>query len=300
MERSHHAFQFDAFVVAGIFSARDDHAALALGDGSVHLLPSVSEPKLRTVAVHQGTILSLSQDISPDAFLSGGEDGRFIRITAAGTVQELACFGGRWVDHVAASPTLGLRACSVGKWVYLYEENGNCAMRLEHASTVGGLAFSAQGDRLAVAHYGGVTVWKAGKKRWKAEKFQWRGSHIGVTWSPDDQFLIISMQENALHGWRLQDRMDMQMSGYPRKVRAWAWSYDGYYLITTGTNRAVCWPFKDKDGPMGRTPLEGGRGGPAACYGSRKSPALSLYSHRLSGWAYAPDGSRGRFPLSST
>lgn len=75
---------------------------------------------------------------------------------------------------------------------------------LDHPSTVGGLAFDAKGQRLAVAHYGGVTVWAKEKRGWKSAALKWAGSHTGVTFSPDGRFLLSSMQENALHGWRLR------------------------------------------------------------------------------------------------
>ena len=38
------------------------------------------------------------------------------------------------------------------------------------------------------------------------ELFDWKGSHLDVTFSPDGRFLVTSMQENALHGWKLADK----------------------------------------------------------------------------------------------
>ena len=66
------------------------------------------------------------------------------------------------------------------------------------------------------------------------------------------------MQENTLHGWRLADGKDMRMSGYPSKTRSFSWSHDGHWLATSGADAAVIWPFKDKDGPMGKAPRECG------------------------------------------
>jgi hypothetical protein len=72
--------------------------------------------------------------------------------------------------------------------------------------------------------------------------------------------VISSMQENALHGWRLEDSKDMRMSGYPAKTRSMAWTSKGRFLATSGANSAVLWPFQSKDGPMGKQPtLVGGR-----------------------------------------
>ena len=66
------------------------------------------------------------------------------------------------------------------------------------------------------------------------------------------------MQENALHGWRLSDSRNMRMTGYPAKTRSLSWSHDGQWLATSGADAAVVWPFKDKDGPMGKAPRECG------------------------------------------
>ncbi len=66
------------------------------------------------------------------------------------------------------------------------------------------------------------------------------------------------MQENALHGWRLADKRDMRMSGYPAKTRSFSWSSDGHWLATSGAEACIVWPFKDKDGPMKKAPRECG------------------------------------------
>ncbi len=49
------------------------------------------------------------------------------------------------------------------------------------------------------------------------EKLEWKGSHLECEVSPDGRFVITSMQENQLHGWRLADKGHMRMSGYPAR-----------------------------------------------------------------------------------
>ncbi|MBN8909718.1 MAG: PD40 domain-containing protein, partial [Rhodospirillales bacterium] len=66
------------------------------------------------------------------------------------------------------------------------------------------------------------------------------------------------MQENALHGWRIADKKDMRMTGYPSKTRSFSWSPDGKWLATSGADACVIWPFESKDGPMGKAPRECG------------------------------------------
>ena len=64
---------------------------------------------------------------------------------------------------------------------------------------------------------------------------------------------MTAMQENALHGWRVRDKADMDMSGYPSKVKSFAWIGSTPFLATSGADQAICWPFDGK-GPMGRAP----------------------------------------------
>ena len=123
----------------------------------------------------------------------------------------------------------------------------------EALSTVGGLAFMPKGFRLAIAHYNGATLWFPNAKA-APESLEWKGSHRSVTVSPDGRFLITSMQEPTLHGWRIVDRKDLRMSGYGARVNSLDWSADGKWLATSGSTQLILWPFQAKDGPMGKTP----------------------------------------------
>ena len=89
-----------------------------------------------------------------------------------------------------------------------------------------------------------------------SQELPWKGSHIGITASSDGRFVVSTMQENALHGWRLADGAHMRMTGYPAKTRSVSWSADGKWLATSGADAAIIWPFVTKDGPMGKPPLE--------------------------------------------
>jgi WD40 repeat protein len=85
---------------------------------------------------------------------------------------------------------------------------------------------------------------------------EWKGAHNAVCFSPDGRYVVTTMQENALHGWRLEDNKHMRMSGYPAKIKSWSWSAKGRYLATSGAEAAIVWPFHFKGGPMGKAPLE--------------------------------------------
>ena len=124
---------------------------------------------------------------------------------------------------------------------------------LDLPSTAGGLAFLPKGFRLAIAHYNGASLWFPNAQA-KPEILEWKGSHLGVTVSPDGRFLVTTMQEPMLHGWRLVDGKHMRMSGYAARVRSFAWTADGAFLATGGSDQLILWPFSGKDGPMGKQP----------------------------------------------
>ena len=76
-----------------------------------------------------------------------------------------------------------------------------------------------------------------------------------MSFSPDGEFLVTAMQENALHGWRLRDECNMAMPGYPSKIKSFAWVGGTPHLATSGADEAICWPFDGKSGPLGRKPV---------------------------------------------
>ena len=186
--------------------------------------------------------------------LTGGDDGRVVAVGADGALEQIGDEKGRWIDALALRGKA--RAWSAGKQVRARDETG-AIMTWSAPSTVRGLAFQPKGFRLAATHYNGATLWFP-KVEGAPQILEWKGAHLDVTFSPDGRFLVTSMQENALHGWRLQDSRNMRMTGYPAKTRSLSWSHDGQWLATSGADAAVVWPFKDKDGPMGKAPRECG------------------------------------------
>ena len=223
--------------------------AVGFGDGTVRIFSSgkSSEP----IKAHKGIVLCMAKD--GDHILTGGDDGRFLRIPLDGNINEISNFGTRWVDHVTSKN--GSVVCTSGNIVYLWMSNKKEPKLLEHDSTIGGVAFDSKGRKLAVSRYGGVTVWQRGKNKWSSANYSWKGSHGKITFSPDGKYIVTSMQENQLHGWRLSDKADLAMSGYPAKIKSFNWVGETPYLVTSGASEAVCWPFDGKEGPMGRKPV---------------------------------------------
>jgi WD40 repeat protein len=244
VDRSHPVAAGGAIVSAHFLGGT---AVFVLGEEAMVFAAAQGEP--RRVAVHEGAILATAAD--GDRVVSGGDDGKVIATNAQGDTRTLATDPKhRWIDHVALAPD-GAVAWSTGKTAFVQAKE---LREFEAPSTVGGLAFLPKGFRLAVAHYNGASLWFPNAPQAAPEKLEWKGSHLGATVSPDGRFLVTSMQEPMLHGWRLADRQHMRMSGYAARVTSLGWTIGGRWLATSGSTQLILWPFQAKDGPMGKQP----------------------------------------------
>lgn len=226
--------------------------------GAVHWL----DMGHKTVEAHDGLLASVKDGIG-DTILTSGEDGKVNRIHGDGRVELLAEEPRKWISVLAAGPQ-GAVAYGVGKEARVRLADGTVKNFAEER-TIEGIAFAPKGLRIACARYNGVML------HWVATSgapidLDWKGAHTDVTFSPDGRFVVTAMQENALHGWKLDvkpgDEMrHMRMTGYPAKIKSLSWSPKGKWLASSGAPAAIVWPFSAKDGPMGKPPLELGTRG---------------------------------------
>jgi len=224
---------------------------LALGDGTALRIDADGEKR---VALHaDGAILVAAR--AGKRLVTGGDDGRIMAMRADGSTEEIFQGDGKWIDALIGRGDSSI-AWSSGRQVSARDPQGKVKL-FTAPSSVRGLAYAPKGYRLAIAHYNGATLWFPNTAA-APDVFVWKGAHLDVWFSPDGRFLITSMQENALHGWRIADKEDMRLSGYPAKTRSCSWSSDGHWLATSGAEACIVWPFKDKDGPMKKAPRECG------------------------------------------
>ena len=221
--------------------------ALALGDGAVLL----GETRL---AAHPGAAILVAASDGA-RLITGGDDGRVVETRADATTDEIAHEKGRWIDALALRED-GALAWAAGKQVRARDARGD-TKSWTAPSTARGLAFMPKGYRLGVAHYNGASLWFPNLVA-DADFLEWKGAHHALAISPDGKFCVSAMQENSLHGWRVADKKNMKMTGYPGKVHSMDWSHDGKWLATAGAEACIVWPFASTDGPMGKSPRECG------------------------------------------
>jgi WD40 repeat protein len=257
--------ELGAFVVGAAFDRSGTVAGFALGDGTVRITPPNPAVEWPAVEAHDGAVLAIAADARP-GFITGGDDGRFVRIGPDGAASEVARFGSKWVEHVAAfaDPKSGVLACSVGKTAHLFTVAGEPLKTLAHPSTITGLALDSKGKRVAASHYNGCSLWFVAAKTDSPRVLEWKGSHTGIVLHPAAEAVVTAMQENSLHGWRLADGQHMRMSGYPSKTESMSFTRSGKWLATSGAESVVLWPFFG-GGPMGKAPTELAGGDNVTC-----------------------------------
>lgn len=225
--------------------------ALALADGRVlRWTDGVTD----SIEAHAGGILSSCGD--GERLVTGGDDGRVVSTAATGEPTEIARDPKRrWIDAVTLSAS-GSLAWNTGKTVHARDDKGK-VRSLDFGTTPQGLVFAPKGYRLAIGQMNGVSLWYPNTEA-KPDFLEWKGAHLDVMWSPDGRFVVSSMPENALHGWKLGDKpTHMRMTGYPAKPRSLSWSHDGLWLASSGADAAIVWPFQG-EGPQGKAPRECG------------------------------------------
>jgi WD40 repeat protein len=258
--------------VAAVFLKGVPHFALA--DGSIHRL----DHGHKTSQANDG-LLCATLDLAGEKLVTGGEDGKVFATGPDGETAVVAEAGKKWITSIAAGPQ-GAIAFATGKTATVRFADGR-TKEFAHARSVEGLAFAPKGMRIGVARYNGATLHFPATEG-KPVELEWAGAHTGITFSPDGNFLVTTMQENALHGWKLADGKHMRMTGYPAKVKSLSWSARGRWLASSGAPAAIVWPFSGKDGPMGKAPLELGTRGNSmvtcvACHPSEEIVAVGYH-----------------------
>lgn len=229
-----------------------DIPVFASASGAIHRLDGGEK-----VTEANAGLLTCVKDTANQTLITGGEDGRVLRIAHDGTITELAHVPRKWITVVAPGPQ-GAVAYAYAKSTFVRLADGTTREFAEER-TVEAVDFAPKGLRIAVARYNGVTLHWVGTSGAPVD-LDWKGAHTGVTFSPDGRFVVTTMQESALHGWKLDGKASetrhMRMTGYPAKVKSLSWSPKGKWLASSGAPAAIVWPFSGKDGPMGKAPLE--------------------------------------------
>lgn len=187
---------------------------------------------------------------------SAGQDGK-VRLWDLASGQEAMSIdgGAAWVERLAWSPKGEYLASSAGRTVRLWTPDGKMVRELPaQRSTVADLTWRPGSTDLTVAAYGGLSVWIPESDSPK-RAFEWKGSILALAWSPDSKYIATGNQDATVDFWIWKSGVDLQMSGYPVKVRQLAWDPTSRYLATGGSCMVTVWDCSGR-GPEGSRPIQ--------------------------------------------
>ena len=209
---------------------------------------------------HAFGLSSVALSPTGDRIATCGQDGalRIWRASDAGLVAECR-LANRWGIRAEYSPSGHLIGVAAGKTVAFYDSDGSLVREFTASDyTVSDLGWKppARGcnaETLATSGYGGVHLWRADLDA-RANRFEWKGSSLVLAWSPDGRYLATGDQDSTVHFWIVAKGKDLEMSGYPIKVKELAWSADSRFLATGGGDVVTVWDCAGR-GPRGTRPL---------------------------------------------
>jgi len=260
-------------------------AGLAVGDASGGLTIfdiTSGEVRLHREA-HAFGLTGLACDPGEGRVATCGQDG-MVRVwsPAGDTVLELDA-GAPWVERVRWSHDGQFLASAAARRVRIWTRAGELVREYpNHRATVTDIQWHPAEHTLCSTSYGGVTLITPGQAE-PLKTLSWQGSSLIARWSPSGRYIATAEQDSTVHFWIVRTGSDLQMSGYPTKVRCLAWGPKGRVLATGGGHEATLWDCSGA-GPAGRRPLT---------LPGHEQPVTALgYQHR--GQLLASGGADGR------
>lgn len=245
----------DESAVSVDWSASGSWLAAASASGTVCLFDAANGACIQNLSAHRFGATRVAWHPQDARFATAGQDG-FVRIWDArfdGLVSELAC-GAEWVEHITWSYSGKLLATAAGRKLKLWTKDGELVREYpEHPNTIAAIAWKVGSEELVSACYGQLQFWAPDKAE-AVRTFSWKGSMLSLAWSPDGRYLCHGNQDATVHFWIVKTGKELQMWGYPTKVRELAWDYRSRYLATGGGSDITIWDCSGK-GPANTKPI---------------------------------------------
>ncbi len=261
------SWELDAPVADLAFDGSDGAVAFALADGSVAIARTKdSEPATKRIRVSaedgRSSILPRTkplpaitrltvQDGTPAALSTYGKHG-FVIGDALGALTSLTIGGERtpfsalttapiqMIDHAAST---GAIACAgADNRVHLLKSPKAVPDVLDHETSIGALAISPDGQRLAVACEERVTLWNIEDIPKKIGDLTPCERPISLAWNHDRTKLALGQEKSGVAIWHLDDETTVTLPDYPAPVRSVSWGLNGDSLVTSGAFRIIAWP----------------------------------------------------------
>lgn len=156
---------------------------------------------------------------------------------------------------MAFSPVRDYLLVAAGKHLGLWNSSGSHLHDYpEHPSTISDVAWQPGEIFFATAAYGQLANFRADKPE-PVKEFKWKGSILVIAWSPDGNYLATGNQDASVHFWYRKSGRDLEMTGYPAKIRELEWDSGSRFPATGGSPVVTIWDCGGK-GPAGTRPIQ--------------------------------------------
>ena len=146
-------------------------------------------------------------------------------------------------------------ASAAGKKLRLWNLDGTMIREYaDHPSTIADIQWKPGEPVLASTGYGKLFLWSPEQQN-PVQEFAWQGSMLVLAWSSDGKYIAAGGQDSSVHFWLMASGEDLQMTGYPTKVRELSWDATSRYLATGGGTVPTVWDCSGA-GPEGTHPLQ--------------------------------------------
>ncbi|MGW5647669.1 WD40 repeat domain-containing protein [Saccharopolyspora sp. NPDC003752] len=173
------------------------------------------------------------------------------RLWSATDGELLRSDGAGWSASAAWDKKSQRLAVADGRHVRVLDRDG--APRWSSAplsSTVTNVLWPRGNLRVAASAYQGVTIFEPGTDR-ITNTLDAPGAISGLTAAPNGRWVVGGSQDATLHGWKVDDASDFQMSGFPATVSHLAFEDGGRWMACESAEVLTCWDFSGR-GPTGR------------------------------------------------
>ena len=239
--------EFEGHIIRLAWEPGGKFLAVGVVDGPVYVLPVDGSEPIR-LAGHRFGTTTVAWSADGRWLASGGQDG-YIRLWDPSQLEPRAELeaGGRWVEQVAWNPLGGrkgtphLLATAAGRALRLWDAEGRALLGYDdHPSTIADLVWKPGSQLLTTASYSRLAIYSTVLRQAQRD-FAWKGSILRIAWSPNGKFVATGDQDSTVHFWFEKTGRDLQMWGYPTKVRELAWDPTSRYLATGGGFDVTIW-----------------------------------------------------------
>jgi WD40 repeat protein len=248
----------DDYTSAAAWSADNNMVFVATAAGTLYALQAHSGELLYQKKAHNGVLAALATSGTALRLATAGHDGTVnLFHSQSGELLKTHKLGNFWVEHLQFSPNGKYFIAAGGKTVALFDTEGKLLWQYnEHKNTIANIDWSAHSHHFITSNYGTILFFNI-KKAEPYETLQYKTSLISMRWSPDGKYIGAGTQDLKIHFWELpyEPQTDLEMSGYPTKVKHLSWSADSRYLASNCDTQIVVWNVSGK-GPAGTQPQQ--------------------------------------------